>query len=389
MTKTGLEQFLSAEPTFTQGARLGLICHPASIDSHYRHSADLLAEAVGTRLVHLFGPQHGSRGDKQDNMIESPDFRDPRTGRKVYSLYGKVREPTDEMLQEIDVLVFDLQDVGARVYTFIWTMALAMRRCAKLGLRFLVLDRPNPIGGEQVEGNILDNNLTSFVGLHPIPMRHGMTTGELALFLNEAGSMGVELEVVKMEGWRRSFDFDESGLPWVMPSPNMPTLDTAFIYPGSVLLEGTNLSEGRGTSRPLEIVGAPFFTPGSCDEIAKNLEISGAVLRPISFQPTFHKWSGQLCHGLQFHCTDRRQFRPFRAFIRLLGEARRLHPHALKWKAPPYEYDFQRFPIDLITGTKAVRQFVDSGEDFQDLENLFHWDESHWLETRRPYLLYE
>jgi uncharacterized protein YbbC (DUF1343 family) len=390
MVKTGLEEFLREEPKFTRGLKLGLIAHPASVDSTYRHAVDLLAGALGERLVALYGPQHGARGEKQDNMIESDDFHDSRTGRMVYSLYGVTRKPTPQMLEGVDCLLFDLQDVGTRVYTFISTMALAMQACAEAGKRFVVLDRPNPIAGIQVEGNILDPAYTSFVGIYPIPMRHGMTVGELALLFNEQFGIGVELEVVRTSGWRRSMSFEFTGLPWVPPSPNMPIVDTAFTFPGTVLLEGINLSEGRGTTRPLEVIGAPYLTPLLVDEVVRNVTAAGAVLRPCAWEPCFQKWAGKLCHGLHVHVTDRESFRPLRTAIRILREIRRLCPQDFAWKQPPYEYEFEKLPIDLINGTDRVRQYIESGTSFEDeIEAYFAPHEGLWLDQRRPFLLYE
>jgi uncharacterized protein YbbC (DUF1343 family) len=387
--RSGLEEFLADEPKATRGLRLGLIAHPASVDGRYRHAADLLVEALGERMAAFFGPQHGARGEKQDNMVESEDERDLRTGRPVYSLYGATRQPTPQMLEGLDALLFDLQDVGTRVYTFIWTMALAMRACAQAGRRFVVLDRPNPIGGRSVEGNLLDPAFASFVGLYPIPMRHGMTSGELALLFNERFGIGVELEVVRLAGWRRSMDFEQTGLPWVQPSPNLTSVQAAFVYPGSVVLEGTNLSEGRGTTRPLEGLGAPFLDPLLVDRLVADVPVPGAVLRPCAFEPCFQKWAGRRCHGLQIHVTDRRRFQPLRCAVRLLRGIRQLCPEGFAWRPPPYEYEFERLPIDLLNGTDRVRTWVDRDAAFEELEAWFAADEAAWLELRRPYLLYE
>lgn len=388
MVQTGLQEFLLREPDCTRGLKWGLVAHPASVDFRYRHAADLLHKALGERLGALFGPQHGARGEKQDNMIESEDFRDPRTGLMVYSLYGTGRKPTAAMLEGLDGLIFDLQDVGTRVYTFIWTMALAMQACAENKLRFVVLDRPNPIGGA-IEGNLLDPAWTSFVGLYPIPMRHGMTVGELAQLLNERFMIGVDLHVVPMRGWKRTMFFEQTLLPWVPPSPNMPTVETAFPYPGTVLLEGTNLSEGRGTTRPLEGFGAPYLDPLLIDQIIRNVETPGAILRPCSFEPCFHKWTKQLCHGLQFHVTDREIFQPLRAMIRLLREVRRAKPADFAWKQPPYEYELEKLPIDLINGSDQVRAWIEDEKPEEFLDAFFLEGEALWSETRQSYLLYD
>jgi uncharacterized protein YbbC (DUF1343 family) len=389
MLRSGLEEFLAEEPKCTRGLRLGLVAHPASVDRSFRHAADLLGTALGDRLVALFGPQHGARGEKQDNMIESDDYVDPRTGRPVFSLYGATRKPAPAMLQGVDALLFDLQDVGTRVYTFIWTMALAMQACAELGRRFVVLDRPNPVDGLAVEGNLLEPAFASFVGMHPIPMRHGMTLGELALLFNERFGIGVELDVVRMAGWRRSMAFEETGLLWIPPSPNIPSVDTAFTYPGTVLLEGTNLSEGRGTTRPLEGFGAPFLDPLLVDRIIESVPAPGAILRPCAFEPCFQKWRGQLCHGLQIHVVDRRQFRPLRLLVALLREVRKRFPEEFAWRLPPYEYELERLPIDLLNGSERVRAWIDSDASFREIDAWFENDERAWRELRKPFLLYD
>src|SRR5215831_16333086 len=259
--KLGLDLILESRLNLISGCRVGLIVNPASVNSQLAHAADLFWEHPRIRMTAMFGPQHGIKAETQDNMIEWQSFRDKRTGLPAFSLYGETRKPSLDMLVDLDALVFDVQDVGTRVYTFVYTMALAMEAARDNGKRFIVLDRPNPINGVQIEGNILEPGFASFVGMFPIPMRHGMTVGELALLFNKEFGIGCDLEVVKMEGWKRAMWHDQTGLPWVIPSPNMPTLDTAIVYPGCVFLEGTNVSEGRGTTRPFEIVGAPFVDP--------------------------------------------------------------------------------------------------------------------------------
>src|SRR6185436_12713586 len=313
--KLGLEVLLESKLNLLQGARVGLIVNPASIDSRFRHAADRFHQHPQINLTALFGPQHGIRGETQDNMIEWQSFRDKRTGLPAYSLYGETRKPTPEMLDGVDVLVFDIQDVGTRVYTFIYTMALAMEAARDCGKRFVVLDRPNPINGVQIEGNILEPEFQSFVGMFPIPMRHGMTIGELALIFNQEFGIGCDLEVVQMEGWHRNMWFEDTGLPWVMPSPNMPTVDTAIVYPGTVMFEGTNISEGRGTTRPFELTGAPWPIAERFAEQLNALKLDGVLFRPAVFEPTFQKHARTTCAGAQMQVLDRRTFRPVEAGV--------------------------------------------------------------------------
>lgn len=386
--RLGLERILSDQLHLIKGCRTGLIVHPASIDSHYRHAADLFYSCSEIELTTLFGPQHGIRGETQDNMIEWEGFEDSRTGLPVYSLYGKSRTPTDEAMSSLDVLVFDVQDVGTRVYTFIYTMALAMQACARTKKRMVVLDRPNPIGGEAVEGNILDPAYASFVGMYPIPMRHGMTVAELALMFNREFDIGCELDVVPMQGWERSNWWDQTGLHWVLPSPNMPTLDTATVYPGTVIFEGTLVSEGRGTTRPFELIGAPYIDPYRLTDFLNCLDLPGVYFRPAYFQPTFHKHSGKLCGGLQLHVTDRKVFKPYLSGIAILYAIYRLYPKDLEWKQPPYEYVEDRLPIDIIFGTDSIRRQIEQGQSLQEIEEAWSKPLSEFMEKRVEYLLY-
>ncbi|HOQ60361.1 MAG TPA: DUF1343 domain-containing protein, partial [Vicinamibacterales bacterium] len=304
------------------GLRVGLVCNPASVDANLDHAADLLLRAPGVTLGALFGPQHGFRADLQDNMIESPHATDARRRVPVYSLYSETREPTAAMLRGLDVLVIDLQDVGARIYTFVYTMANCLRAAARHGLPAIVCDRPNPVGGDALEGPMLEPGYESFVGQFPIPMRHGMTIGELAALFNDHFGIGADLTVVRMEGWARSQYFDQTGLPWVMPSPNMPTLETAIVYPGAVLVEGTQVSEGRGTTRPFELLGAPWVDAERVSADLNGLGLGGVRFRPAVFEPTFHKFARESCGGCQIHVTDRRAFRPVLAAVAVLAAFR-------------------------------------------------------------------
>ncbi|MBO0721740.1 MAG: DUF1343 domain-containing protein [Blastocatellia bacterium] len=384
----GLERLLSDRAKLIKGDRVGLICHPATVDHGYHHAADLLRAHPDSNLTALFGPQHGIRGETQDNMIEWEGFRDPRTGVMAYSLYGEYREPTEEMLHEVDVLVFDLQDVGTRVYTFIYTMALAMRAAARYGKRVIVLDRPNPIGGEAMEGNILETGHESFVGMYPLPMRHGMTVAELARMFNEEFAIGCELEVVPMEGYRRQFWFGDTDAPWVIPSPNIPTAETAMVYPGTVMVEGTKISEGRGTTRPFEINGAPYISAYDLAERLNDLGLPGVYFRPHSFIPTFQKHAGLLCGGVQIHVMDRNTFRPVITGVALIKTIRDLYPADFQWQDAPYEYVYDRLPFDVINGTTKLRSQIESGASIEEIAKSWSEGENEFGERRVPYLLY-
>ncbi len=367
-------------------ASLGLIAHPASVTADLEHSATALANA-GYRLKALFGPQHGARGEKQDNMVESDAYQNRRS-LPVHSLYGAVRKPTPEMLRGLDVLLFDLQDVGTRVYTFVWTMALAMEACAAAGIRFVVLDRPNPLGGRVLEGPVLRSGYASFVGMHPIPLRHGLTAGELARLVNQEFGIGCDLQVVPCEGWRRGMWFDQCGLPFVMPSPNLPTLDSCVVYPGMVLLEGTNLSEGRGTTRPFELFGAPYL---DAQELAARLEsygFAGVRFRACHFEPTFQKHCGALCGGAQLHVTDRDALRSVEVALGILRVVADMAPRAFAWRSPPYEYEFERQPIDLLYGSPALREGIDAGATPAELLSGVDAELAAFAARARPYLLY-
>jgi uncharacterized protein YbbC (DUF1343 family) len=359
--KTGLDRLLADDMASLRGKRTGLLVHPASVDGQLRPTVDLLHGSSQVNLVALFGPQHGISGQTQDNMIEWEGFRDPITSAPVYSLYGKHRKPTPEMLAGLDILVIDLQDVGARYYTFIWTMLLCLEACAEAGVQVLVLDRPNPLGGVATEGNILDTEFRSFVGLAPIPMRHGLTIGEVAKYFVAWAGLDVDLKISWMDGWNRTMDFADTGLPWVLPSPNMPTLDTAFVYPGGCLLEGTELSEGRGTTRPFELFGAPYVDPLVLVAELRSLNLPGVHWRPVNFEPTFHKFANQVCGGVQVHVIDRKQFSSVLAYTAAITAINKLYPEKFSWKKPPYEYEHDKRPIDILAGGEAWARDVCAG----------------------------
>lgn len=365
--------------------------HQASVTRALDSARDVLHRICGRRLTALFGPQHGIAGEKQENMIESPHSDDSRLGVPVHSLYSETRRPTPAMLEGIDTLVIDLQDVGTRVYTFVWTVALVLDACAEAGIPVVVLDRPNPIGGRLVEGNMIRPGYESFVGLHSVPMRHGLTIGELASLVNaRLGRDGraCELTVIPMKGWRRRMLFADTGLPWVLPSPNIPTPEVAEVYPGQVLLEGTNLSEGRGTTVPFQIFGAPFIDAAALRRRFERRKLPGCRLRDHDFEPTFHKWERRLCRGFQIHVTNARTFRPYLTTLCLLQDAARLHPDHFEWKQPPYEYVSDRMPIDILTGDPRLRKAIESGESLKRIAASWAKEIRAFRRESAPHRLY-
>ena len=366
--RTGIEQLLADPPAWLKGRRLGLLCNPASVDRRFRHARDLLAQRFPGALRALFSPQHGFFAEKQDNMIESTDMTDPVLGLPVFSLYGATRVPSAEMFSEIDALLVDLQDVGTRVYTFVYTLSYCMEAAGGCGKRVLVLDRPNPVGGECVEGGLLRPEWASFVGRYPLPMRHGLTIAELARLFNGRFGIGCELEVLPMSGWQRRMRFAETGLPWVAPSPNLPTPDAALVYPGQVLWEGTNVSEGRGTTQPFELFGAPFLDVAAVAACLGPEPLDGAVLRPAAFEPTANKWQGRCCHGFQIHVADPHRLRPYRLALALLQAVLRCHPREFAWRPPPYEYELEKLPIDLLLGDAGIRRRLEALEPLAAIE---------------------
>lgn len=386
--KNGIEVLLSGKRSLIRGADVGAVVHPASVLPDMRHTADALKSSSGFRLVSLFGPQHGARGEKQDNMIESEFYRDPDLGLPVHSLYGATRVPTGDMLADIDVLLFDLQDVGTRVYTFIHTMAYCIEACARFGKKMVVLDRPNPITGVHIEGSLLQSSFRSFVGLYPIPMRHGLTVGEMALFLNSEFDLHCDLTVIEMQGWRRDTWFDQTGLPWVQPSPNLPTLDSATVYPGSVLFEGTHVSEGRGTTRPFELIGAPYVNGRKYAEALNDLRLPGVFFRPVSFQPCFHKWANQVCGGVQIHVKNRDIYEPYLTGIAALGTAFSLYPGQFKWRDPPYEYESEKLPIEILCGCGEIPRMIERGTSPLDIRQSWQEELKEFSRKRDAYLLY-
>jgi uncharacterized protein YbbC (DUF1343 family) len=385
--RSGLDVLLDTRLSLLRGRRFGLLAHQASVDRRLTHAVELLRDVRGARLAGLFAPEHGLWGAPQDHATIASE-REPVTGLRATSLYGARREPTPAMLRGLDVLVIDLQDVGSRYYTFQWTMALAMRACARAGVRVVVLDRPNPLGGTLVEGNVPDPAFASFVGLYPLPARPGLTIGEVARYLQLAHGVGASVDIVRMRGWRRAMLWEDTGLPWVAPSPNMPTLDTARVYPGGCLLEGTNLSEGRGTTRPFEWVGAPWLDAHAYAAALAAERLPGVVFRPARFRPTFHKWAGRLCGGVQLHVTDVARFKPFLTALGLVAVARRLGRRAFRWKRPPYEFEHRLLPIDILLGTDRIRRAIERGESLSRIEHSWQGDLARWRRRRAAALAY-
>ena len=387
--QTGLARLVAEGSTLLAGRRVGLLVNPTAVDTQLRHAIDLLSPQL--TLTALFGPEHGVRGDAQD-MISVEPGRDARTGLPVYSLYGATEDtlsPTPEMLDQIDVLVYDVQDIGSRYYTFVWTMVLAMRACAKAGKAFCVLDRPNPLGGTHLEGSAIEPGFESFVGLVSCPNRHGMTAGEIARWRHAVEKLDLDLAVIAMQGWHRDTRFEHTGLPWVMPSPNMPTTDTALVYPGMCLVEGTELSEGRGTTRPFELSGAPHLDGHRLAADLEKMELPGVLFRPVVYTPTFQKHAGKPCGGVQLHVTNPETFRPYRTGVAFLKACHDQSPAAFQWRAKAYEFVDQIPAIDLLAGSRALREGIERGASLDELAARWPRDEGTFAEERADYLLYE
>lgn len=385
---TGLDVFREEAWKPWGKLRLGLLANQASLDSRCATAKTVLSEVLPGRLKALFGPQHGFSGEDQDNMIETGHSRDRELRLPVFSLYSEVREPSPDMLDLIDGLVVDLQDVGTRVYTFASTLLGCMKAASRSGKAVIVLDRPNPLGGREVEGNLLKPELYSFVGPCRLPMRHGLTLGELARLFQRVFALDCDLHIVPMNGWRRSMLWLDTGLRWMMPSPNMPVPETALVYPGQVLWEGTNVSEGRGTCRPFECFGAPFVEPAGVRNMLRPEDTAGCHLQPISFRPTFHKWQGELCRGFFIHITNPFTFRPYRLSLSLLSAIVALHGSSFTWKEPPYEYEYNKPPIDLILGDSSLRENIERSASLDSLQVLWEKELDEYLEWREPFLLY-
>lgn len=390
-TLTGLDKLSDNDFSQLKGQNIGILCHQASINHKLKHIIELLLPLHKTEKIcikALYGPQHGIWGHTQDNMIEWSGYEDSRLGLKIFSLYGKHREPTANMLADIDTMVIDLQDIGARYYTFIWTMALMMKACEEQGIRVMILDRPNPISGTQVEGTVLQSEYRSFVGLYPLPQRHGMTIGEIAHYLKGEYFSSLNLQIIQIEGWKRNDYFPDTGLPWTMPSPNIPFWETALVYPGTCLLEATNLSEGRGTTRPFEIFGASWIDGWQLCRRLNDLGLPSVYFRPIQFQPTFQKFRGEVCEGGFIHVLDRIRFRPVLTAMAILSEIKKAYPEEFRWKDPPYEYEYEKLPINILSGTNQIKKMIDSNSPLNEFEKLMQEDCSHFESIRAKYLLY-
>ncbi|MCF8042225.1 MAG: DUF1343 domain-containing protein [Desulfarculaceae bacterium] len=383
---TGLSRLAADPPSNLRGAALGLLANPAAVGPDLTPAWRMVEGALPRGVKALFGPQHGFFAEKQDNMVESDHAVHPGLGAPIYSLYGETRRPTPEMLSGLDALLVDLVDVGCRVYTFFSTLVACLEECAAAGVEVVVLDRPNPIG-RLSEGPVLPPELMSFVGAHAIPLSHGLTLGELARLVVAESNLNVALRVIECAGWEGG-GFATTGLPWVMPSPNMPTPDTARVYPGQVLLEGTTLSEGRGTTRPFEIFGAPGLEPEAVLSVLEPGGLAGAILRPLNFEPTFHKFAGQVCGGFQIHVADPARYRPVRATLALLGAINRAQPGLWGLRPPPYEYEHQRRPLDLLLGDAGAVDMLVNGATAADLEARWQGDLAAWQARREGALLY-
>jgi len=393
--RLGLDRLLSDNLHLLRGKRVGLVCNASTVTADLEHAADRFSQHTEFELVRLFGPEHGLRGDAQDMIAVAEVATDPWTGVELHSLYGTSEaslRPDPELMADLDVVVFDIQDVGARYYTYVYTMAFCMEAAGKVGVPVIVCDRPNPIGGVAVEGNTVHEGFGSFVGQFPIANRHGMTAGELAHFFRDECGVSCELTVVEMQGWRREMFYDECGLPWVQPSPNMPTLDTAFVYPGMCFFEGTLLSEGRGATRPFEVIGAPYIDGQRwAADAHQRLEAAGevgVVFRPLVFQPTFHKHGGKPCGGVQLHVTDRRAFSPVLAATALLQSAWSLWPDDAQWRTEVYEFVKEPIAIDLLGGSDALRREIEQGVPLSQVRARWQSEVQTFLEGRSRHLLY-
>ncbi|OGR22434.1 MAG: hypothetical protein A2277_11100 [Desulfobacterales bacterium RIFOXYA12_FULL_46_15] len=385
---TGLENLIENPPGYLLGKRLGLLSNPASIHSHFRHAKDLVHTFFPGQLKALFSPQHGFYAEKQDNMIESRHFMESDLNIPVFSLYNETRIPTKEMFDEIDVLLIDIQDVGTRVYTFIYTISYCLETAKRCNKQVVILDRPNPIGGLQIEGNILSDDCTSFVGRFPIPMRHGLTVGEISRLFNQEFGIHADLTIIPMKNWRRQMYWQDTGLPWVSPSPNLPTPQSCMVYPGQVIFEGTNISEGRGTTLPFEQFGSPFLDIQTIKRDADKI-IKGAVLRQVHFEPTSGKWHGQVCKGFQIHITSKKEFNSYLTSLILMQLILKNHSHEFKFKEPPYEYEFERLPMDLILGSKTLCEKLVAMENPIRLSEQWKDEQDQFQSLSRKYYLYD
>lgn len=388
-TRLGVERLLSEKVDILKGQRIGLVCNPASVlPDSFAHVADAFEANEAINVTAYFGPQHGIRGDVQYNMIETPHVRDTRTGKMIYSLYSETRIPTEEMCDEIDTFVVDLQDVGCRIYTYTYTMANCMIAAAKYGKKVVVCDRPNPINGVAVEGNVTEKEFTSFVGQFELPTRPGMTIGEMAKMFNSHWNINCDLEVVEMTGWNREMWFEETGLPWILPSPNIPTIDTCVVFPATVYLEGTELSEGRGTTKPFELNGAPYIDGKAWVEALTAFNFPGVKFRHAYFEPWFSEFAGETCGGVQIHVTNREAFTPVIVGVAMVKTAYDMYPEHFQWRQNDYEYEFGRNPMDIVCGTDKIRKQIESGVSLNEIKADWATGLSEFKELRKSFLIY-
>jgi uncharacterized protein YbbC (DUF1343 family) len=388
--RTGIDQISTVIQKKLKGRRIGLLCHPASVNSKLQHILNILQPSPSIFVRTLFGPEHGIWGVAQD-MEPVEGTKDLVTGLPVHSLYGSTLEslkPNGKMLDKLEAVVCDLQDVGSRYYTFAYSIAFMMQACRDAGIPVYVLDRPNPINGTDVEGGTIEKGFESFVGLYPIANRHGMTIGELACLFNEAFEIWADLTVVRMRGWKRKNYFEETKLPWVLPSPNMPTPETALVYPGMCLIEATEISEGRGTTRPFEVIGAPFLDPFRLAKRLGEFKLRGVFFRPLFFKPTFHKFAGQACGGVQLHVTDRKAFKSYLTGLAVLKAVHDLSPENFRWREKPYEFVGDIPAIDLLTGSDRFRKKLEAGKSWKEIREDSERGKSEFLKLRKNFLLY-
>lgn len=388
---TGLDILINEDFKRLHGKRIGIVCNQASISRGLKHVLELLIplhQNGQLKIEAVFGPQHGLWGHTQDNMIEWEGYTDVTSGFKIFSLYGENRKPTPPMLKNLDIIMIDLQDVGSRYYTFIWTMALVIEACGEENIPVMILDRPNPISGKGTEGTILDLAFKSFVGLYPLPQRHGMTIGEIARYLQRVYYQDTYLDIIPMKGWNRDMHFPETGLTWSVPSPNMPIYETALVYPGMCLLEGTNLSEGRGTTRPFEFFGASWIDGRKLCQQMNEINLPGVYFRPVQFLPTFNKYKDELCEGGFIHVTDRSTFEPVLTTVGLLQEIIRLYGSKFSWNDPPYEYEYELLPIDILNGNDWLRKMIESLEPLYRIRERMLNETAEFQNIREKYLIY-
>lgn len=385
---TGLDRFRDGYWKKLKGYRLGLLANQASLDSRLNSARHIISNLLPGHLRAIFGPQHGYGGEDQDNMVVSNHSFDKELNIPVFSLYSETREPLSDMFEMIDILLVDLQDVGTRVYTFTSTVLNCLKAAARDKKKVIILDRPNPLGGEVVEGNPVRPEFYSFVGPFSFPMRHGLTMGEMATILNSVFELDCNLKIISMYGWHRKMLWSETGLRWTMPSPNMPVIETAYVYPGQVIWEGTNLSEGRGTCRPFEIFGAPFLDTKAIIKVLEPEAYKGCHFQEYSFRPTFHKWKGELCRGFMLQILDPHVYQPYFTSIALLKTVMNIHKKNFKWKEPPYEYEYKKRPIDLIIGDSSLLCELESCTNLSHIKAKWLSDNESFLEWRKPYLLY-